>query len=185
VLVVVVTGPPASGKTTIAARLAAAHALPLLTKDGFKETLFDVLGADDVDASRTLGHASFAVLWHALEAVLAAGGSAVVEGNIDGVYGVAAIARLRERFEFDVLQVHCSAPVDVLLERYAGRERHPGHQDAARLGRIEPRLAAEQYVVPLPDDELIRVDTSGEVDLEGLTAAVGRRIEKTGSDPRV
>jgi predicted kinase len=179
-LVVVVTGPPASGKTTIAARLAAALALPLLTKDGFKERLFDALGADDVDSSRALGPASFAVLWHALDAVLAAGGSAIVEGNVDSAYGGAAIARLRERHAFDVLQIHCAAPVDVLLERYARRERHPGHQDAARLDGIRPRLEAEQYLLPLPEDELIRVDTSREVDLENLIGRIEELQQQKG-----
>jgi predicted kinase len=51
-LVVVVTGPPASGKSTIARELADALAAPLIAKDPIKETLFDSLGTGDPAWSR-------------------------------------------------------------------------------------------------------------------------------------
>ena len=47
-LVVVVTGPPAAGKTTIAREVAARLRLPLITKDTIKEALFDGLGTADL-----------------------------------------------------------------------------------------------------------------------------------------
>src|SRR5262249_58176789 len=46
-LLVVVTGPPASGKSRLAEELAESLGLPLVTKDGIKETLFDTLGPGD------------------------------------------------------------------------------------------------------------------------------------------
>src|SRR5205823_8001848 len=132
--------------STIAARLAAAFGLPLFAKDGVKEVLFDELGTGDIAWSHRLGGAAFAVVWHALEAELAVGGSVVLEGNFDGAYGAATIERLRRRFDFDVFQIHCSAPVELLYERYESRAgtRHPGHVDAGRLADIRPRLEPEQ-----------------------------------------
>lgn len=44
---VLVTGLPASGKTTLAQGLAAMLELPLIAKDRYKELLFDVLGVKD------------------------------------------------------------------------------------------------------------------------------------------
>ncbi|HEX8858768.1 MAG TPA: AAA family ATPase [Actinomycetes bacterium] len=44
---VLVTGPPASGKTTLARPLAFSLGLPLLGKDTIKEALFDTLGNGD------------------------------------------------------------------------------------------------------------------------------------------
>jgi len=41
---IIVIGPPASGKTALAHHLAADLRLPLLSRDDFKERLFDTLG---------------------------------------------------------------------------------------------------------------------------------------------
>jgi AAA domain len=62
VTLVLVTGPPASGKTTLARPLAHHLGVPLLGKDTIKEALFDTLGTGDRAWSRRLGAASYAVL---------------------------------------------------------------------------------------------------------------------------
>jgi hypothetical protein len=62
VTLVLVTGPLASGKTTLARPLAHHLDLPLLGKDTIKEALFDTLGTGDGAWSRRLGGASYAVL---------------------------------------------------------------------------------------------------------------------------
>ena len=59
---VIVSGPPASGKSTLAPALAAALDLPLLAKDVVKDALVDVLGAPDLPRSRELGRAAVQVL---------------------------------------------------------------------------------------------------------------------------
>src|SRR5205085_1605647 len=61
-LYVVVSGPPGSGKSTIASVLAARFALPLLAKDSVKEILFDTIGAPGIAASRRLGEAAIRTL---------------------------------------------------------------------------------------------------------------------------
>ena len=93
----IVGGPPASGKTTLARRLAADLRLPLLSRDDCKERLFDTLGtgwptataapnhdATDRAWSRRLGGASYELLWGALETQLAAGVATIVESNFRG-----------------------------------------------------------------------------------------------------
>ena len=56
--IVIVTGPPASGKSTLALRLADDLALPSITKDGIKETLLDAAGEVGVEESKRLGRAA-------------------------------------------------------------------------------------------------------------------------------
>ncbi len=60
---VLVTGAPGSGKTTLAMPLARHLGLPLITKDTIKEALFDTLGTGDHTWSQRLGAASFQVMF--------------------------------------------------------------------------------------------------------------------------
>lgn len=62
-LLVLVNGAPASGKSTLAARLARELALPLIAKDALKEVLFDTLGAPDHARSRELSAASYDLIY--------------------------------------------------------------------------------------------------------------------------
>jgi hypothetical protein len=78
---VLVTGMPSSGKTTVAEALARQLRLPLIAKDTIKESLYDSLGADDVASSGRLGAASFDVLFATARVALASGASLIVEAN--------------------------------------------------------------------------------------------------------
>jgi predicted kinase len=60
-LVVVATGIPASGKTTLATALSAQLEWPLISKDVVKEALFDALGTGDLQWSQRLGRAGHVV----------------------------------------------------------------------------------------------------------------------------
>ena len=83
---VMVSGPPASGKSTLAPEIAAALRLPLVAKDVIKEALMDTLPVPDVAASRQLGRA-------AVQAMLAVSAAspvgAVLESNFYRTLAVA------------------------------------------------------------------------------------------------
>ena len=79
--VFLVTGLPATGKTTLARSLARALQLPLLSKDVIKEPLLEVLGAPDPASSRSLSDPSFALLFALAQEQLALTGAVVLEGN--------------------------------------------------------------------------------------------------------
>lgn len=80
-LAIFVIGHPASGKSTLAARLAADVSVISLHRDHFKEVLFDTLGSANSDDSRALGRASYALLETAARAVLANGHSLIIDAN--------------------------------------------------------------------------------------------------------
>src|SRR3712207_6644201 len=131
---IVVNGLPATGKTTLSERLSGALALPLFSKDMFKEILFDTLGWSDRAWSRRLGVASIALLVRVAEAELRAGRGCVVECNFDPQLGTVQLSELRARHPFRPVQVLCVTDPAVRRERQRqrahGAERHPGHLEA-------------------------------------------------------
>lgn len=62
-LLLVIAGPCATGKTTLAKSLAAVLDWPLLAKDSFKELLYEQLGPGDMGWLKKLGVTSFELLW--------------------------------------------------------------------------------------------------------------------------
>jgi predicted kinase len=164
-LFVAVSGPPGSGKSTVAEPLARELALPLIAKDTIKETLMDVLGAPDVDASRELGAA-------AVETMLAVAAASPVGAVLDCNFRrTLALGDLR-RLPGTVVEVFCRVAPDEAWDRYEARTgtRHPGHFDEERA-REEPW--SEEVMRPVAGGwPVLEVDTTEPVDLGEVVAFV-------------
>jgi predicted kinase len=170
-VLVLVTGPPASGKTTLAGPLAAALGLPLIGKDLIKEALFDALGTGDRAWSRRLGRASYEVLY----AVAGALPAAVLDANL----GPEAAPRL-EALDAHLVEVFCRCPADEVERRFASRAptRHPGHVDHVLAPEIKATLA--RGAGPLGLGPVLEVDTSRPVEVAAVAAWVGARLAPPG-----
>ena len=138
----IILGSPASGKTTLARRLAAEFRVPCLCKDDIKEALFDVLGVTDRADSKRLSDASFAAQLGVARSQLHAGLSCIVEGNWRAEHAAGVLQILTAAGARGV-QVWCRANPLEIVRRFTARDRHPGHLDAV-IGRAEVKQASEQ-----------------------------------------
>ncbi len=176
-LLLVVSGLPCAGKTSVAERLAIELNLPLITKDGIKEQLFNSLGWKDRDWSRKLSQASVELLFYFAESQLAVGNSLVVESNFQPDLAAPRLLDMQRRFSALLFQVYCRADTDTLFERYKARTgtRHPGHADEQYLAEFQHMLEQTPQVSMDLGCPTMVVDTTEfqKVDYPALLKAVG------------
>ena len=163
-LLLVVTGMPSSGKTTVAEGLARRLRLPLIAKDEIKESLYDSLGAGELSSSAVLGGAAYALIFALARTMLDSGVSVIVEANFfrDQELEFATLPQHR------LVQLHCEAPLAILLERYATRSRHAGHHDVEKIKELPARFQTGAHDALKVPGDLIELDTTQPVDLDAL-----------------
>jgi predicted kinase len=161
---VVVSGPPASGKSTLAPQLAHELGLPLVAKDTIKDALMSVLRVPDVEASRQLGRAAVAAMF------AVAGASpvgAVVESNL-----YRHTRELVASLPGAVVEVFCRCDRNVAAARFNARAgtRHAGHFDDVRAA---DELWNDEVSEPLAGGwPVVEVDTNDTVDVDAVLRSV-------------
>jgi predicted kinase len=168
VTLVVVSGAPAAGKSTVAAALGQALGWPVLSLDTIKEALADVQGVRDKEWSNQLGDAAAEVVFR----LSAQFPDAVAEGWWRGD------RRERALVEFaGATEVFCYCDPRSAADRAVRRltqGRHPIHRDMIDpAGLAEVMAGLVGSVVPLGlGAALVRVDT----DRDGAAADAAAQV---------
>jgi glucokinase len=180
--VIIVAGPPGTGKTVLIDHLSARFPWPVMTKDAIKESLFDSLGCGDAEWSMRLSRASIMLLQRWLETEVAAGRSCIIEANFDGALATAELGEIMARHPFRPIQIQCRAEAEVLVERLRRRaerrERHPGHIDWEWAPLLTPDTVTWRSQPIDIGGTLIELDTTvfEAVDYQGMLARVAQAL---------
>jgi predicted kinase len=160
-LFLIITGLPAAGKTTLAAFLGRELALPVMSKDDYKQVMLDLIPEDErIPRNREVGKASYFVMLKAADAILTAGQSVILETHFYVGLSESDLLDLAEKHGAQIIQIHCSADMAELKRRHAARVEsqlrpfidHPGIHD-----RLPENANWEPLELCTP---LLRLDTS-------------------------
>jgi predicted kinase len=172
--ILLISGGPASGKSTLARGLAQIVGYPLISKDTIKESLFDSLGAPlgtgiqaPAELSRMLSRAAMEVLW-----LLAPGCPQVMlEANFRprSDYERERITGLQGR----KLEVYCHCTPEEAARRFRERATKAEHHPAHSMKTLSAELLKE-FDRPLALCPVIDVDTEFPVDPVEVVAHIRR-----------
>ncbi|GAA1363695.1 AAA family ATPase [Streptomyces beijiangensis] len=155
----IISGLPASGKTTLANSLAPQLGWPVIDKDTILESLYDALGVGDATWRHRLSRAADDVLFALAESLP----YAILVNWWHHTSAPQRLATLNAR----LIEIHCDIDPATAAHRFHARTRHPGHLDADPAPEeLAARIATVKATYPGPlrlGGLLLRVDTTGPV----------------------
>lgn len=166
VKVIVVTGAPASGKTTFVNKVGEDFSLPVIAKDELKEVLFDTVGVADREFGRKLGVASFELIYLNSSRLMRSDVAHIIEGNFKAGLASDVLNKMSKRYGCEFLQFNFFVQGDELNKRFKhrwenrenGENRHEYHRDNEHyeyINSIGGRIDALDIA-----GKLIEVDTT-------------------------
>jgi predicted kinase len=164
---VIVSGAPGAGKTTLAKPLARELEMPLLSKDIIKERLADSLDGPLMSSewSRQLGGASMEMMWTLARLFP----EVVLEANFrpHSEYERSRISDLGGH----VVEIHCTCPPRVAQVRYADRAQSGAHHPVHVVHEL-PDGFEQEYDRSIGIGSVLEVDTTATVNVPQLAQRV-------------
>lgn len=203
---VLITGLPASGKTTFADYLSRQTNLPMVSKDRLKELMYDTVGFRSHSDKIRLSVAASRLLYYFAEQLMVAGTTFILEHNFENVMKP-ELTRLLKHYRYHTVTVRFGGDIEVLYQRYIQRnqqeERHGGHKNnhawipepLENTGLLAGVMSIDEFMMGVRQRGIADFSAGGEelcvdttdfssVSFENLTEQVCRMVRVYETDPR-
>ncbi|EPJ48798.1 MAG: hypothetical protein OFPI_27770 [Osedax symbiont Rs2] len=180
---IVVSGLPASGKTTLARGLSESMSLPMLDKDSYLELLFSQRGVGDSnwrqklsrEADKDFSRAAISAQNKRRPVILVSHWRPTAEQLNFGT----PTQWIEHNFS-KVIELYCQCPVEIAAARFSKRVRHRGHLDLQKsASQIVEWLTAYSQYLPLNLATTITVDTASGYRLEDVIQQLSVLLAET------
>ena len=162
--IIITTGRPAAGKSTLSKWLSQELAIPFVSKDNIREVLFNRLGWKDRVWAQLLGQASVDLMFYFAEMQLEVGRSLILDNAFDPALSASRFTALKAKYNAETIQIICNSNHETLFDRFKERAasgiRHPGHGDENVFDELRSSLAREQSPIMDIGGTIIEVDTT-------------------------
>ncbi|MEA2228723.1 MAG: uncharacterized protein QOF04_2353, partial [Solirubrobacteraceae bacterium] len=180
-LVLVCCGPAASGKSTLAERLAAQSGVPHLSSDLVRKRLAGVpptVRAPESAYAPAHTAATYRRLGELSADALAEHGGAIVDATFHDAASRRTFRRALGRRDAPLLFVECRAPESVLEARAVARGHRPGHVSDATVAVVRRQVAgwAPLDEVPRGHHLVVRTDRPAETVADTVLAWLDARL---------
>jgi len=141
-VLIIVSGHPASGKTTLSKKISEEFNLPIVSADGIKETFWELFGpSPDFELNDKIGKACFEILYYFINSILSKGKSLIVEAHFSPKINNKRINRIGKKFNAKLLQIYCNCDKNVLEKRFKERiiksSYHQVHKHTIKLRGLD------------------------------------------------
>lgn len=173
----ILTGIPASGKSTVARALSEALGLDMLDKDEILEDLFNEKGIGDAHWRTTLSRAADEILrqrasrskssiivswWRHPASIVASGTPIEWLSELEGVR----------------IEINCICDPAIAVKRFQSRIRHSGHLDQLKShADLLPTFQQHAALGPLGIGRLIEVNTEGVTEIADVKAKINSLLD--------
>lgn len=152
---ILITGIPASGKTTMAECISRRFGLPVISKDLIKEKLYDQVGFHSREEKVKLGIASMEIMYYVAEQMMRCGKAFILENNFENISRDGLFAIL-EKYSYTAITVRLTGDYELIYRRFEERnsspERHRGHVVDDQYPEVpgftgeHPTMTRERYI---------------------------------------
>jgi gluconate kinase len=176
---VIVSGLPASGKSTVGQAIGSGLGLPFLDKDNFLETLFEGTPPSDAQGRNELSRLADASFRERAQS--AAGGVLVSWWKHPRSLAESGTpTQWLNSLPGALVEVHCVCAPPVAVERFLARKRHSGHLDRLRSrSRLLVQFNRHASLGPLGTGSLVQVGTDRAADMSALLYRVNHAFESS------